>query len=218
MNLSPLLISIKTSLLATLITVVLGILVAFLVYNLKKGKGIIDVIMTLPMVLPPTVIGFLILIVLGKNSWLGQLLTSININVIFSWSATVIASTIVSLPLMYRTTLAAFEGLDQNLVYASKTLGLSQFEILFKILIPNCKYGIMAGVILSFTRALGEFGATMMVAGNIPGKTQTIAVAIYSAVQAGHHQLAYQYMGMILIISTIMMGLLNYFTHHKGRH
>ena len=185
MNFSPLWISIKTSLLATLITFILGIIVSYLVVNYKgRFKGFIDGIFTLPLILPPTVLGFFLLLICGKNGPIGKLLKLFDTNIIFSWTATVIAATVVAFPMMYRTTRSSFEQIDPNIISAARTLGLSEFKIFYKIAIPLAWPGIIAGIVLSFARAMGEFGATLMIAGNIPGKTQTMPLAIFFAVFA----------------------------------
>ncbi len=211
MNLSPLILSLKTTLVATFITFFLGIYAARLVLTLpKKIRAILDAIFTLPLVLPPTVLGFFLLIIFGRNSIIGQALLSIGIRIVFSWSATVIAAVIVSFPLMYRTTHAAFEQLDTSIIFAARTLKMSEHKIFWKIMIPNTFSSIIAGTILSFTRALGEFGATLMLAGNIPNKTQTISLAIYTAVSAGNMQLAFVWVMLIISISFITIMLINF--------
>lgn len=210
MDLSPLIISIKTASLATVITFVLGIYAARYIKRVKKYQGIIDGIITLPLVLPPTVVGFFLLLLLGKNSFIGQFLNIFDINIIFSWPATVITATVVSFPLMYRTTRAAFEQVDRDLIAAARTLGASEERIFWKIILPLTKPSIIAGTILSFARALGEFGATIMLAGNIPGETQTMATAIYSAVQANDQESAFIWAFIIIIFSLIVMVVMNY--------
>ena len=210
MDLSPLIISIKTASLATVITFVLGIYAARYIKRVKKYQGIIDGIITLPLVLPPTVVGFFLLLLLGKNSFIGQFLNIFDINIIFSWPATVITATVVSFPLMYRTTRAAFEQVDRDLIAAARTLGASEERIFWKIILPLTKPSIIAGTILSFARALGEFGATIMLAGNIPCKTQTMATAIYSAVQANDQESAFIWAFIIIIFSLIVMVVMNY--------
>lgn len=201
MDLSPLFISIKTALFATAFAFVLGILAAYFVLKRQRFKSLADAVFTLPMVLPPTVVGFFLLLAFGKNSWIGQLLETMNLSVIFSWGGTVIASTVVAFPLMYRTALSAFEQVDENLFAAARTLGISETAIFMKILLPNSLPGIVAGTILSFARAMGEFGATIMVAGNIPGRTQTMALAVYSATQSGNRELAFKWVLVIVALS-----------------
>ncbi len=217
MDLRPLLISLKVGFLATVITFFIGIAAAYFVVQMKKTKGIADAIFTLPMILPPTVTGFFLLLIFGKNSIIGEILNSIGISFVFSWTGAVIASIVVSFPLMYRATCGAFELIDMNIIYAARTLGLSEWKIFYKIMIPVSLPGIIAGTILAFARAMGEFGATIMLAGNIPGKTQTMAIAVYSAVQAGDRTLAFKWVGIICVISFTMIILLNTWLGNQSR-
>ncbi|MGB5822614.1 MAG: molybdate ABC transporter permease subunit [Proteocatella sp.] len=209
MDYSPLLISIKTSLLATAIAVILGIFAAYRVIKMKKFKNLIDGIFTLPLVLPPTVIGFFLLITLGKNGFIGKILSQFGTSVIFTWTATVIASSVVAFPLVYRAAKASFEQMDTNLIYAAQTLGIEQRKIFFRIIMPNCRAGILSGTILAFSRAMGEFGATIIIAGNIQGKTQTMALAVYTAIQSGDRVLAYKWVFLISSISLLAVILMN---------
>ncbi|MEN8907335.1 MAG: molybdate ABC transporter permease subunit [Clostridiales bacterium] len=215
---SPLWISLKTVLTATCITFFLGIFIAWRMSNYKgKLKGILDVIFTLPMVLPPTVVGFFLLLILGKNGMFGMLFKYFNTNIIFSWYATVISAVIVSFPLMYKTTRGSFEQIDINILNAARTLGVPELRIFWKITVPISFPGIAAGTVLSFARALGEFGATLMIAGNIPGKTQTIPLAIFFAAEGGNMNRAFIWVCIILIISLIVMTLTNYWTQNHKR-
>lgn len=211
-NPSPLWISLKTTFTATIITFLLGIAAArWMVGYHGKGKALIDGLFTLPLVLPPTVVGFFLLLLLGKNGVFGQL--QLGISVIFSWPATVIAATVVAFPLMYKTALGAFTQIDTNLLCAARTLGASEWAVFWKITIPLALPGIMAGTILAFARALGEFGATLMLAGNIPGKTQTIPIAIFFAAEGGEIN---QALGWVLIIVAISLAAtisLNYWSN-----
>ena len=175
-----------------------------------RGRGLIDGVFTLPLILPPTVIGFFLLLICGKNGFVGKIFMSFNKNIIFSWSATVIAATVVAFPMMYRTCRSAFEQIDKNMISAARTLGLSETKIFFKIAMPLAWPGIIGGLVLSFARALGEFGATLMIAGNIPGKTQTMPVAIFFAVEGGDMNKAMLWVLIIVAISFIMIFLLNY--------
>ena len=209
-DLSPLWISLKVALPATIFTFVLGICAARTVVKLKHGQAVIDGLFTLPLVLPPTVVGFLLLLAFGKNRLVGQFF-------IFSWQGAVIASTAVSFPLMYRTVRGAFEQIDQEYLYAARTLGMTEGKIFRKIIIPLAWPGILAGTILSFARALGEFGATIMIAGNIPGKTQTMSVAVYTAVQAGDRESAYLWVMIIVCFSFVMMLAMNFCTSFQVR-
>ena len=211
MDFSPLWISLKTAFLATIITSIIGIFISYKVANYKgRGRGFIDGIFTLPLILPPTVIGFFLLLICGKNGFVGKIFMSFNKNIIFSWSATVIAATVVAFPMMYRTCRSAFEQIDKNMISAARTLGLSETKIFFKIAMPLAWPGIIGGLVLSFARALGEFGATLMIAGNIPGKTQTMPVAIFFAVEGGDMNKAMLWVLIIVAISFIMIFLLNY--------
>lgn len=213
MDFSPLWISLKTSFLATIITSIIGIFISYKMANYKgRGRGIIDGIFTLPLILPPTVIGFFLLLLCGKNGFVGKIFMSFNKNIIFSWSATVIAAAVVAFPMMYRTCRSAFEQIDKNMISAARTLGLSETKIFFKIAIPLAWPGIIGGLVLSFARALGEFGATLMIAGNIPGRTQTMPVAIFFAVESGDMNKAMIWVLIIVAISFIMIFLLNYWS------
>jgi molybdate transport system permease protein len=198
-------------------TFILGVLAAWLTVKLKRGKGIVDGLFTLPLVLPPTMVGFFLLLIFGKNGFIGQLLNSIGAPVVFTWTGAVIASTVVAFPLMYRTVRGAFEQLDENLLSAARTLGMSEGKLFYRVMMPNSIPSIMAGAVLAFARALGEFGATIMLAGNIPGKTQTVSVAIYTAVQAGNWNLAYHWMIIIVGISFATIILMNWFSSRSIR-
>lgn len=213
MNLSPLWISIKTAFLATIITFILGVAAAYWIANSKnKLKGLIDGLFTLPLILPPTVIGFFLLLICGKNGPVGKFLLNFNITLIFSWTATVIAATVVSFPMMYRTSRAAFEQIDINVISAARTLGLSEMKIFFRIALPLAWPGIIGGLVLSFARAMGEFGATLMLAGNIPGRTQTMPLAIFFAVEGGDMKTAMLWVLIIVAISLFMIVILNYWS------
>ncbi|MFT8340510.1 MAG: molybdate ABC transporter permease subunit [Clostridium beijerinckii] len=213
MDFSPLWISIKTATLSTIITFFLGIIVSYWMSNFKgKSKGIIDGLFTLPLILPPTVVGFFLLLICGKNGPIGKLLDLFNTSLIFSWSATVIAAIVVSFPMMYRTTRSAFEQIDINILSAARTLGLSEFKIFYKIAIPLAMPGIIGGLVLSFARAMGEFGATLMLAGNIPGKTQTMPLAIFFAAEGGDMQKAILWVIIIVTLSLFLILILNYWS------
>ncbi len=218
MDLSPLYISLKVAVIATVLTVFTGIFTAYYVLKLKRFRGLIDGLFTLPMVLPPTVVGFFLLILFGRNSFIGGALRQVNISVVFSWTGAVIASSIVSFPLMYRTARGAFEQFDENLINAARTLGMTELKIFLRIIAPNVYPGLIAGMVLAFARALGEFGATIMLAGNIPGKTRTMAVAVYTAVQAGDREQAYKWVLIICAMSFGSMILMNFWnTRQSGK-
>ncbi|MGL5693666.1 MAG: molybdate ABC transporter permease subunit [Peptostreptococcaceae bacterium] len=212
---TPLYISIKTAFVSTIITFVIGIVVSYLMANYRgKYKGIIDGVLTLPLILPPTVVGFILLLLIGKNGFIGEFFLKYDKTLVFSWTATIIASTTVAFPMMYRTTRASFEQIDTNMINAARTLGLSEWKIFYKIAIPLAFPGIIAGVVLSFARALGEFGATLMVAGNIPGKTQTMPLAIFFAVEGGDMKSAFIWVLIIMSISMLMIIILNYWSEN----
>ena len=207
-------ISLKTATVATIITFFLGVASARWMWSYRgKFKGLIEVILTAPLVLPPTVVGFGLLLILGRNSFIGQLLELINIRIVFSWYATVIAAVVVSFPLMYKTALGAFTQIDRDLIACGRTLGASEWTIFFRLLLPLAKSGLIAGTLLSFARALGEFGATLMLAGSIPGKTETIPIAIYLAAESGATDRALFLVGIILLISLIIITIANYWEY-----
>ncbi|MHB8074371.1 molybdate ABC transporter permease subunit [Desulfosporosinus fructosivorans] len=212
------LISLRAAIIATTVTFFLGIAAACFVSGYRgKFKGLIDGLLTLPLVLPPTVIGFLLLILFGKNGPLGKLLMEIGATVIFSWPATVIAASVVAFPLMYRTVRSAFEQIDQTIIFAARTLGVSEWKIFWKITIPLSWPGVAAGTVLAFARALGDFGATLMIGGNIPGKTLTIPAAIFFAAESGDMGKALIWVILIFIISLIVMTLMNYWTDYQRK-
>jgi len=217
MDFRPFSISIQVALLATILTFFLGLVAANFVYKLRRGKGIIDTLFTLPMILPPTVAGFFLLLLFGRNGLIGGFLHSMGISVVFTWVGAVIAAIFVSFPLMYRTARGAFEQIDQNIIHAAETLGFSKFKIFWTIKVPMAKSGILAGTILAFARALGEFGATIMLAGNIPGRTQTMAIAVFSAVSAGNRGVAYIWVAILSMMSFVMIMLMNRWTGSSNR-
>lgn len=211
LELSPLWISLKTVFTATLIAFFLGIIVARWMFTYQgKAKVWLDALLTLPLVLPPTVVGFFLLLLFGRNSFFGHIFSLIGVEIIFSWPATVIAATIVAFPLMYRTTLGAFGQIDLNLLGAARTLGASEWDVFWRVTLPLAWQGILAGTILAFARALGEFGATLMLAGNITGKTQTIPIAIFTASEGGEMDKALAWVLIIVAISLIAIVGLNF--------
>ncbi|SHI00146.1 molybdate transport system permease protein [Clostridium intestinale DSM 6191] len=219
MDLTPIWISLKTAFVSTIITFFIGILIAQLM-NKYQGrlKGLFDSILTLPLVLPPTVVGFFLLLIFGKNGPFKTILEKLDTQIIFSWSATVLAAVVVTFPLMYRTARGAFEQIDSNVSNAARTLGASEWTIFWKVTVPLAWPGIAAGTILSFTRALGEFGATLMIAGNIPGKTQTIPVAIFFAAEGGEMDKALMWVLLIVGISFTVIILMNYWSEYQGKY
>lgn len=219
MDWSPLFISIKTALVATIITFFLGIFAAQKVLRANsKLSWILDGLFTLPLVLPPTVAGFFLLILFGKKGVIGGPLASMGIDIVFTWYATVIAAVVISFPLMYRSAKAAFEQIDQNLVYAGRTLGMSEIMIFWKVILPLSWPGIAAGGILAFSRAIGEFGATIMIAGNIPKVTQTMPVAIYMAVQGNNMDKAKLWVVIIVVIAFVAILFMNFFARRRRKY
>jgi molybdate ABC transporter, permease protein len=218
-TLSPLIISLEVAGLATVITFFVGIALAYGVLQIRSRLAgtIADAVITLPLVLPPTVVGFFLLYFLGKRSAFGSALLSIDLPLVFTWRAAVIAAVIVSLPLMYRTARGAFEAIDRNMIHAAQTLSVSNWRIFWRIILPNARHGILAGLVLSFARALGEFGATIMFAGNIPGRTQTMSTAIYAAVQANDYDLAFRWAIIISLFSLFFIGAMNLYLKREVR-
>jgi molybdate transport system permease protein len=187
----PLLLSLKVAGTATLFATLLG---AGAAYALSRWRSrwceVVDSFLTLPLVLPPTVMGYYLLVLLGRRGWLGEWLSRWGIELVFTWQGAVVAACIVAFPLVLKSARAAFQDVDDQLENAARVLGISEAAIFFRVTLPLASRGIFAGVLLAFARALGEFGATLMVAGNIPGRTQTLSIAIYQAVQAGNDDLA----------------------------
>lgn len=218
-TLSPLIISLEVAGLATVITFFLGIALAYGVLQIRSRLvgTIADAVITLPLVMPPTVVGFFLLLFLGKRSAIGRALLSIDLSLVFTWRAAVVAAVIVSLPLMYRTARGAFEAIDRNMIHAAQTLSVSNWRIFWRIILPNARHGILAGLVLSFARALGEFGATIMFAGNIPGRTQTMSTAIYAAVQANDYDLAFRWAVIISLFSLFFIGAMNLYLKREVR-
>ena len=194
--------SLKVAGWATALNIVLGIGVGFFLARTRFiGRDLLDTLLTLPMVMPPTVLGYYLLVLVGRRSAFGSwLYDSFGINLIFTWQGAVIAATVVAFPLVFKPARAAFEAVDSELEQAARVLGVSELAIFFRITLPLAWRGILAGVVLAFARALGEFGATLMVAGSIPGKTQTLSIAVYEAVQAGKDDTA----NMLVVITSIV--------------
>lgn len=215
---SPVWISLETSVTATVITLALGLAAA--AWRQRRSgpaTAFVDGIFLLPLVFPPTVVGFLLLLLFGRHGPLGKLLLTFGATVVFSWSATVIAAAVVSFPLMYVTARAALEQVDSRFLEAARTLGASEWRAFREIALPLALPGVLAGTILAFARALGEFGATLMLAGNIPGRTATIPIAIYFAVESDDLNRAFAWCGVDVVISLALLGGLYYWTHAQGR-
>ncbi|KGX63385.1 molybdate ABC transporter, permease protein [Burkholderia pseudomallei TSV44] len=182
----PLLLSLKVAGWATALDLVLGVAAGYALARWRSGaRDVVDSLLTLPLVLPPTVLGYYLLVLLGRRGMLGAWLDRLGIQLVFTWQGAVIASMVVAFPLILKSARAAFEAVDPQLERAARTLGISETGIFFRVTLPLAAHGILAGALLAFARALGEFGATLMIAGNLPGRTQTLSVAVYAAVQAG---------------------------------
>lgn len=206
----PVVLSLRVALIALFAVTCLGVPLSRLLARREFfGKDVLEAAITLPLVLPPSVIGYGLLILIGKNGLLGKTLANMGLNLIFTWWAAVLASTVVAFPLMYQSAKAAFKSVDANYEKAARTLGASEVKIFFTITLPLAWPGIIAGLVLSFARALGEFGATLMVAGNIPGQTQTIPLAIYFAVIAGDNVTAKTLVAIITVFSFIVIFWVN---------
>lgn len=211
---SPLVISLKTGVAATVISFFLGIFAARKVLKAgPKVKAVIDGILTLPMVLPPTVAGFFLLLLFSRRRPLGIFLfDNFNIKIVQTWTGCIIAATVIAFPLMYRNARAAFEQVDVNLVYAGRTLGMSETAIFWKVVVPSAGPGVVSGTILTFARALGEYGATSMLAGNIPGKTGTISQRIAMVIQDGDYLTAGVWVAIVMLIAFVIIFLMNLIT------
>ena len=217
MDWSPLWISLKIAAVSTFFTFFPGIIAAKAVISMKKLRFLADGLFTLPLVLPPTVLGFFLLIIFGKNSCVGSLLDSAGVDIVFTWQGAAIAAAVASFPLMYRTARGAFEQVDKELIDAARQIGCSRVQTFFYVWIPLSWPGIASGVTLSFARALGEFGATIMIAGNLPGKTRTMSIAVYTAMQSGNRELAFIWTAVILVLSLSMLILINFWTGRQYR-
>jgi molybdate transport system permease protein len=206
-SLSALALSVRVAIVATLLNALVGIPLAyFLARRPFPGRSILDLLVTLPLVLPPTVTGYYLIILLGRHGWLGGPLYRLTgWSVTFTWYAAVIAATVMALPLLVRTARAAIESVDSSLVLTAFTLGRSEWQTAFEVTLPLARKGILAGLVLAFARALGEFGATLMLAGNIPGKTTTVPLAIYGAVQTGETGEALALVGMLTTLSCVVI-------------
>jgi molybdate transport system permease protein len=205
--LTPLWLTLKVALIATFIAGAVGIALGWWMSRRRfPGNNVVDAVLMLPMVLPPTVIGYYLIVLIGRNGVLGQYLDRwFGINLIFTWQGAVIAASVVSFPLVYKGARAAFEEVDGRFANAARTLGAGEFEVFVRVALPLAVRGIAAGLMLTFARAMGEFGATLMIAGNLPGKTQTLSIAVYEAVQAGNDQLA---LWLTLVISVVCITVL----------
>ena len=198
----PLLLTLKVAGFATLVAFVTGVAIAWVIARFEfPGREVADAAMTLPMVMPPTVLGYYLIVLIGRRGWIGGWLDrSFGINLMFTWQGAVIAAAIVSLPLVYKAARAAFEEVSRQTENAARVLGASEWTVFVRVTLPLAWRGILAGVMLSFARAMGEFGATLMVAGSIPGRTQTLSIAVYEAVQAGRDDVA----NFLVIVTSVV--------------
>lgn len=217
---SPLFISLKTGILATVLTFFLGIGAARLIMKVNNtAKSIIDGILTLPLVLPPTVAGFFLLLIFSLRRPFGKFLfEEFDIKMVQTWPGCVIAAFVIAFPLMYRNARAAFEQVDVNMIHAGRTLGLSERKIFWKIIVPIAAPGLASGTVLAFARAIGEYGATAMLAGNILGKTRTVSVAIASEVASGNWDKAGFWVCVIVILSFFIVAVINYISGKNMKH
>lgn len=199
--------SLKVAFWATFLNLLLGITVGFLLARRNfPGRDLLDTTLTLPMVLPPTVLGYYLLVLFGRNGTIGQWLNhAFDIRLIFTWQGAVLAAMVVTFPLVFKPARAAFESVNPQLEQAARVLGLSESAVFLRVTLPLAWRGLLVGLLLAFARALGEFGATLMIAGSIPGQTQTLSIAVYEAVQAGNDSLANQ---LVLLISTVCITVL----------
>ena len=211
----PLWLSLKVAVIATVISLAAGLALAFALAHYRfRGRNILDALVTLPVVLPPTVLGYYLLVLLGRNTILGRAYESIfGTSLVFTWQAAVVAASIHSIPLLVKSARAAFESVDRNMENAARTLGASEWRIFFRVTMPLARRSILAATVFAFARALGDFGVTIMIAGNIPGKTQTMAVAIYDAVESGNTLAANV---MVLVISALAIGILYWTNRLEG--
>jgi molybdate transport system permease protein len=202
----PLLLTLKVATFATLLALAMGIGMGYLLARRDfPGRDLLDAVCTLPMVMPPTVLGYYLIVVIGRRGWIGEWLWErFGITLMFTWQGAVLAASVVAFPLVFKSARAAFEGVEGQLEKAARTLGASEWRVFFRITLPLAWRGILAGTMLAFARALGEFGATLMVAGNIPGRTQTLSLAVYDAVQAGQDDLA----NFLVIVTSLVCVLI----------
>ena len=215
-DLFPFYLTVKVASLATICTCTVGIGLAWLLAKKRfAGKDLVDALLMQPLVIPPTVLGYYLLVLLGAGSPLGQFLSSIGLPLVFTWRGAVVAATVASLPLFIKPARAALEGVDPRLEHAARLLGRSEWDVARTITLPLAWRGIVAGVLMAFARAAGDFGATLMVAGNIPGRTQTVAIAIYDAVQSDNMALANALVIIITLFSVTVLALANRFTGGK---
>ena len=206
-TLSALALSVRVAVLATLANAFVGIPLAYVLARRRfRGRALLDLLVTLPLVLPPTVTGYYLIVLLGRRGWLGApVYAATGWSIAFTWYAAVVAATVMALPLLVRTARAAIESVDRDLEKAAWTLGRSEWRTALEVTLPLARNGILAGLVLAFARALGEFGATLMLAGNIPGRTTTVPLAIYTAVQTGEETMALALVAILTVLSCLVL-------------
>ena len=214
----PLYNSLRIAAVSCVLVFFVGIFAAYYVAKLPRAvKGVLDVFFTLPMVLPPTVCGYFLLVIFGVKRPLGIFLANFGIQFAMTWYGAILASAVVAFPLMYRTVRGAFESFDQTLAYSGQTLGLSNTYIFWRIRMPACRQGILAGTVLAFARALGEYGATSMLVGYIPGKTATISTTVYQLWRTNHEAEAFQWVMINMAISAVILLIVNMLEKKNGK-
>ncbi|AFV12809.1 molybdate/tungstate ABC transport system permease protein ModB [Thermacetogenium phaeum DSM 12270] len=213
----PALLSLRVAVLAVVLAFIAGVPVARLMAGRDfPGKEVVEAVLTLPLVLPPTVVGFGLLFLFGKHGPLGLLLEKLwGVSVVFNWWGAVVASTVVAFPLLYQTVRASFQSVDRNLENAARTLGAGEWRVFWTISLPLAWPGLVAGTVMAFARALGEFGATLMIAGNIPGRTQTVPLAIYAATESGENRIALVLVGIMTLLSFVFILGVNLWSRHR---
>lgn len=219
LNLFPLLLSLKVALLATLFGILAGLPIAYYLSKTRsRWSDLIDTIITFPIVLPPTVLGYYLLVLLGRQSWIGRFLEEhFNIMIVFTQTGAVLAASIVSIPFLIKSARSAFSEINRDMIQAAKLLGRSEWNIFFTIITPLAWRGIMSGVIMAFARAIGDFGTTMMVSGSIPDKTLTMSIAIYDAMQAGNREMTNTLVLIMTAVALFVLFLLNRLEKRMGR-
>ena len=217
-DLMPLYLSLRLALTASLFGVLIGLPIAWFLGNSKwKGREVLDSLISIPMVLPPTVLGYYLLVILGRNSWIGNLAERLGTSLVFTTRGAIIAATVVSIPFFIKTARSAIEGIPSNLLDAARVLGRTELNIFFSVVIPNAWKGIAAGLVLMFARALGDFGTTLMVSGGIPGETLTMPIAIYNAMLAGDQATANRLALIMAGTALLVLVLINVLNRQVGR-
>ena len=217
-ELMPLYLSLRLAVTATLFGLLIGLPIAWFLGNTQwKGRELIDSLISIPMVLPPTVLGYYLLVILGRNSWIGNLTEKLGTPLVFTTRGAIIAATVVSIPYFIKTARSAIEGIPENLLDAARVLGRTELNIFFSVVIPNAWKGIAAGLVLMFARALGDFGTTLMVSGGIPGETLTMPIAIYNAMLAGDQATANRLALIMAGTALLVLVLINVLNRQVGR-